>query len=71
MARAALMKMGATNVAFVQCVVNRANLQALARLLESGEVKVVVDKVYPLSEAAEAVAHMLGHHSRGKVIIAV
>jgi NADPH:quinone reductase-like Zn-dependent oxidoreductase len=71
MARAALMKMGTTNVAFVQCAVNRANLQALARLLESGEVKVVVDKVYPLSEAAEAVAHMLGHHSRGKVVIAV
>jgi NADPH:quinone reductase-like Zn-dependent oxidoreductase len=71
MARAALMKMGSTNVAFVQCVVNRENLQALARLLESGEVKVVVDKVYPLSEAAKAVAHMLGHHSRGKVIIAV
>jgi NADPH:quinone reductase-like Zn-dependent oxidoreductase len=71
MARAALMKMGPTNVAFVRCVVNRENLLALARLLESGEVKVVVDKVYPLSEAAEAVAHMLGHHSRGKVVIAV
>jgi NADPH:quinone reductase-like Zn-dependent oxidoreductase len=71
MARAALMKMGSTNVAFVQCVVNRENLQALARLLESGEVKVVVDRIYPLSEAAEAVAHMLGHHAQGKVVIAV
>jgi NADPH:quinone reductase-like Zn-dependent oxidoreductase len=71
MARAALMKMGSTNVAFVQCVVNRENLQALAKLLESGEVKVVVDNVYPLSEAAEAVAHMLGHHAIGKVVIAV
>ena len=44
---------------------------ALAALLESGDVKVVIDKVYPLSEAANAVAHMLGHHAIGKVVIAV
>jgi NADPH:quinone reductase-like Zn-dependent oxidoreductase len=43
---------------------------SLAALLESGDVKVVIDKIYPLSEAADAVAHMLGHHARGKVIIA-
>jgi NADPH:quinone reductase-like Zn-dependent oxidoreductase len=71
MARAALMGRGSTNVQFVTCVVNRENLEALAALLESGDVKVVIDKVYPLSEAAGAVAHMLGHHARGKVVIAV
>jgi NADPH:quinone reductase-like Zn-dependent oxidoreductase len=32
---------------------------------------VVIDKVYPLSEAAKAVAHMLGHDARGKVVVAV
>ena len=47
------------------------NLDALAALLESGDVKVVIDRVYPLSEAANAVAHMLGHHAIGKVVIAV
>jgi NADPH:quinone reductase-like Zn-dependent oxidoreductase len=71
MARAALMGRGSTNVRFVTCLVNRDNLEALAALLESGEVKVVIDKVYPLSETANAVAHMLGHHARGKVVIAV
>jgi NADPH:quinone reductase-like Zn-dependent oxidoreductase len=71
MARAALMGRGSTNVQFVTCVVNRENLNALVALLESGAVKVVIDKVYPLSEAAHAVAHMLGHHARGKVAIAV
>ena len=50
---------------------NRENLQALATLLDSGQVNVVIDKVYPLSEAADAVAHMLGHHAAGKVTIAV
>jgi len=52
-------------------VVNRENLDALATLLESGDVKVVIDQIYALSEAAKAVAHMLGHHARGKVAVTV
>ena len=71
MARAGLRGIGSTDVRFVKdWVVNRGNLDALAGFLESGDVKVVIDKVYPLSEAANAVAHMLGHHARGKVVIA-
>ena len=71
MARAAMIGRGSTDVQFVTCVVNRESLDALATFLESGDVKVVIDKVYPLSEAADAVAHMLGHHAAGKVAIAV
>jgi NADPH:quinone reductase-like Zn-dependent oxidoreductase len=69
MARAALIGRGSTHVRFVTCVVNRKNLEALATLLDSGDVKVVIDSTYALSEAANAVAHMLGHHARGKVAI--
>jgi NADPH:quinone reductase-like Zn-dependent oxidoreductase len=68
MVRAALMRKRVTTVQFVA---NRENLQALASLLESGDAKVVIDKVYPLTETAKAVAHMLGHHARGKVGVAV
>ena len=71
MAWAGVMGRGSTDVQFVTCVVNRENLDALAALLDSGDVKVVIDKVYALSEAANAVAHMLGHHAVGKVAIAV
>ena len=71
MARAALIGRGSTRVQFVTCVVNRDNLTALATLLESGDVKVVIDKAYPLSDAASAIGHMLGHHARGKVAIVV
>jgi NADPH:quinone reductase-like Zn-dependent oxidoreductase len=71
MARASLMGRGSTNVQLVTLEVNRDNLDALATLLGSGDVKVVIDKAYPLDEAAHAVAHMLGHHARGKVAIAV
>ena len=72
MARAALMVRGSTDLKTLRTwAVNRENLQALATLLESGDVKVVIDRIYPLDEAAKAVAHMLGHHARGKVVIAV
>ena len=72
MARAALMGRGSTDVQTVSnWVPNRDTLGALATLLESGDVKVIVEATYPLSEAANAVAHMLGHHARGKVVIAV
>jgi NADPH:quinone reductase-like Zn-dependent oxidoreductase len=68
-ARAALMGLGSTNVQSKTVVVNRENLDALAKLLKSGDVKVIIDKVYGLSEAANAVAHMLGHHARGQVVV--
>jgi NADPH:quinone reductase-like Zn-dependent oxidoreductase len=70
-ARAALLGRGSTRVQFVTCVVNRENLAALAALLESGDVKVVIDHVYALRDAADAIDHMLGHHARGKVAIVV
>jgi len=51
--------------------VNRENLAALAALLESGQVRVVIDRTYPLADAPAAVAHMLGHHAVGNVVITV
>jgi NADPH:quinone reductase-like Zn-dependent oxidoreductase len=68
MARAKLMGRS-TDVRFVQCVVNRENLGALATLLTSGDMRVVVDRSYALDEAPAAVAHMLGHHAAGKISI--
>ena len=71
MARANIMGKGSTDVRFVPCVVNRKNLEALAALLKPGAAKVVIDRVYPLSEAPAAVAHMLSHRARGKIVITV
>lgn len=71
MARAALMGRRSSNVKFVTCTINRDNLHALAALLESGELKVFMEETYSLADAPDAVAHMLGHHARGKVVIAM
>jgi NADPH:quinone reductase-like Zn-dependent oxidoreductase len=70
LARAALMGRGATTVKLVTVTVNRDNLNALVRLLETGQVRVVIDRTYPFDEAASAITHVLGHHARGKVAIA-
>jgi len=71
MARAMLMGLGSITVKTVTVSVNRENLGALASLLESGAVRVIIDKTYPFEHAATAVAHMLGHHACGKVAITI
>jgi len=71
MARAALMRFGSTNVRFVNWKVSRNNLNSLAARLQSGQTRVVVSEVHPLADAAQAVAHMLGHHAVGKIAITV
>jgi NADPH:quinone reductase-like Zn-dependent oxidoreductase len=58
-------------VKFVTLAVNRENLGALREYLESGDVRVVIDKIYPFDQTASAVAHMLGHHANGKIAITV
>ena len=71
MARAVLMGLGSPKVKLVSPAVNRENLAALRRLLESGEVRVVIAQTYPLGQAARAVTHMLEHHASGKIAITV
>ena len=70
MAYAALLGLGRTDVRWARCRVTRDNLQELARLIDGG-LQVVIDRVVPLEQAAEAVTHMLQHHARGKVVLTV
>ncbi len=70
-ARAVLLGIGSTTVKLVTPAINRENLGALVRLLESGQVRVVIDRTYPLDQAASAVTHMLEHHASGKIAITV
>lgn len=50
---------------------NHDDLVALADLIEAGAVEPVIDRTYPLTEAAQAMAHVATGHARGKVIVAV
>jgi len=53
------------------CRENHADLLVLKELIESGQVTPVVDRTYPLSEAAKAIAYLKEGHARGKVVITV
>jgi NADPH:quinone reductase-like Zn-dependent oxidoreductase len=48
---------------------NRGDLVTLGGLLEAGTVMPVIDREYPLEEAAEALRYVGEGHARGKVII--
>ena len=50
---------------------NNKDLVVLKELLESGKVRPVIDRTYPLSETAEAMRYLGTAHARGKVVITV
>ena len=47
------------------------DLQRIADWLGEGALRVVIDEVHPLDRIADAVAHQLGEHARGKVIVTI
>jgi len=46
-----------------------SDLTFVANLCEAGKVTPVIDRSYPLADAAEAIRHVEGGHARGKVIV--
>jgi NADPH:quinone reductase-like Zn-dependent oxidoreductase len=48
-----------------------ADLATLARLLQNGKLKAVIDRTYKLTEAPEAIRYLEQGHARGKVVIAI
>lgn len=55
----------------ISAVQSRANLAALRELAESGKIAPVVERTYPLSEAAEAIRYLEVEHARAKVVVTV
>lgn len=50
---------------------SKANLAALRELAETGKMAPVVERTYPLSEAAEAILYLEVEHARAKVVVTV
>jgi NADPH:quinone reductase-like Zn-dependent oxidoreductase len=49
----------------------RQDLLTLADLLATGQVTPVIDRTYPLDEAADALRYVGAGHTRGKVLVTV
>ncbi|MEE9312897.1 MAG: NAD(P)-dependent alcohol dehydrogenase [Planctomycetota bacterium] len=50
---------------------NQADMQTLADMLETGQIKPVIDSIYSLAEVSEAIKHMEQGHPSGKIVITV
>ncbi len=47
----------------------REDMTAMADLIQSGKVKPVIDKTYPMSRIADAMRYLEAGHARGKVVV--
>lgn len=56
---------------FFVCKPNRPNLAFLRELIEAGKVRPVVDRVYSLSETADALETMGEGHVQGKLVVRI
>lgn len=51
--------------------INQKDLVSLRDLVETGKVAPIIDRHYPLSDAAEALRYLAEGHAQGKVVLAV
>jgi NADPH:quinone reductase-like Zn-dependent oxidoreductase len=64
-------RVGGRRLIFFVCKPNRADLAVLRELIEAGQVRPVVDRVYPLTEIADALEAMGDGHVQGKLVVRI
>ena len=60
---------GSQKASFFLAKTNRADMQLLADLLADGTIRTVVDRRFPLEQAADAFRYLGEGHARGKIVI--
>ena len=50
---------------------NADDLEVLAGLIDEGKVRPVVDRTFPLADAADAIEYMHSGAPRGKVVLTI
>lgn len=64
-------KTGGKKVRSFVAGMNHEDLVVMSELIEAGRVKPVIERRYPLSEAAEALRYVGEGHAKGKIVITV
>ena len=67
---AAQLERGITGESFAAHI-NRQRLEALRRLVDDGTLRPQVEAVLPLDQAREALARVVGRHTRGKIVLQI
>jgi NADPH:quinone reductase-like Zn-dependent oxidoreductase len=66
-----LSRIGSKKTCFFIANINQKDLVFLKDLLEAGKVVPVIDRRYPLSDAAEALRYLEERHAQGKIVLTV
>ena len=66
-----LSRIGSKKTCFFIAKINQKDLVFLKDLLEAGKVVPVIDRRYPLSDAAEALRYLEERHAQGKIVLTV
>ena len=66
-----LSRIGSKKMRFFIAKINTRDLGVLKELVEAGEVVPVIDRRYPLRDAADALRYREEGHAQGKVVITV
>jgi NADPH:quinone reductase-like Zn-dependent oxidoreductase len=64
-------RLSGPNAGFFIAKFNRPDLDVIRELLESGQIRPIVERRYELSQVAEALRHLGEGHPRGKIVITV
>jgi NADPH:quinone reductase-like Zn-dependent oxidoreductase len=54
---------------FFVAKLNRADLEVLAAMIESGQVRTVIDRTYPFEQLPDALRYLGEGHARGKIVV--
>lgn len=62
---------GGPKVVFFIAQVNKADMEALRELLETGKMRSVIDRRYDFEDSADAFRYIGGGHAQGKIVVNV
>jgi NADPH:quinone reductase-like Zn-dependent oxidoreductase len=65
------MSVGSKKMRFLAAKSNQKDLEFIAKLVEDGKIKPIIDRRYPLDKAADAMRYLGEGHATGKVVVNV